>query len=66
MAEVTDAEKEARRQYDNAKRVKEELKRGLKEGYGTLNDSLKQVDRLWSHIQDFVPRHWREDGHGNP
>ena len=57
---MTDAELDAYKQFQIAARAKETLKRDIEQGRRTRAEQLRTLDRLWSHIESFVPQHWRE------
>ena len=57
---VSDSEAEARRAYDGAKRQRDQLKQAIEHDTPRV-DQLKMLDHLWRHINDFIPRHWREE-----
>ena len=59
---MTDAEKEAHTQYQAARRVKQQLAQAIATGRASKADQIRLLDQVWRHVQDFIPRHWREEG----
>lgn len=58
---MTDAEKDAKTQYEAARQSKDALKRDLETGNSSRAERLQVLNQLWRHVQDFIPRHWRQD-----
>ena len=57
---MTESELDAYKQFQIAARAKETLKRDIEQGRHTRAEQLRTLDQLWSHIESFIPRHWRE------
>ena len=64
MSEPSEAEKEAHTQYQAAKRLAGQLKRDIERGTTPRADQLRTLDQLWRHVNDFIPRHWRDEPKG--
>ena len=58
---MTEAEAEAKRAYEQARVAKDQLKKEIMEGYRSRSETVKKLDMLWNHVNDFIPRHWRQD-----
>lgn len=62
---MNDAEAEAYKQYQHAKRCKEQLQAEIEKARPRANQ-LKTLEHLWGHINDFVPRSWRSKDEPEP
>jgi len=58
---MTESEAEAKKAYERAKATKEQLKKEILEGYQNRHDILRKLDTLWNNVNDFIPRHWRQE-----